>query len=416
MTVSCLSYKIPVTSIGLSPTALPLMVGETGLLTATVTPSNATYSSVTWASADPAIATVSDTGLVTGIAVGSTTITATTDAGDYSAAYPVSVYTPYTPTSWTEVSASATSPIPVRRYHQTVALGDYIYFIGGDDSGGSSYNKNDVYRSSDAVNWECILPDTGTPGPSQFSRRRCHACVVFQNKIWLVGGWLESGAKLNDVWSSSDGIYWTKVLADTSSPGSAQFSERMSFGLVTDGEKLYVIGGSDASDTALNDVWSSSDGVTWTKDLAYSATETTTQFAGRGAFGCAYLNGNFYVYSGSASSYCNDVWSSADKGKTWTKIASSFPTQGRIFVGAAAYGGKLWLAGGYYNYGTLTPMNDLYSSPDGVTWTTVLADTASPSSTQFTRRYGATLTAFKDKLYLLGGATGSALQDVWQVQ
>ena len=211
MTVSCLSYKIPVTSIGFNPTALPLMVGETGLLTATVTPSNATYSSVTWASSDTAVATVSDVGLVTGIAVGSTTITVTTDEGDYSAAYPVSVYTPYTPTSWT--TTTTTTAYGGRRYHQSVVLNDTLYIIGGNNT--SDIRLKDVWSSTDGVNFTNIL----TTGASPFAERRWHSCAVFNGRIWLVGGQSDSG-DLNDVWSSADGIAWTEEIANGSASGA----------------------------------------------------------------------------------------------------------------------------------------------------------------------------------------------------
>ena len=66
------------TGITVSPKTNTINVGDTVQLTATVTPSNATDKSVTWSSSDTSIATVSNTGLVTGVAVGTVTITATT--------------------------------------------------------------------------------------------------------------------------------------------------------------------------------------------------------------------------------------------------------------------------------------------------------------------------------------------------
>lgn len=65
----------PVTGIILDKTTLSLGVGETGNLTATLTPQGAT-GTVTWTSANTAIATVAD-GVVTGVSVGTTTVTAT---------------------------------------------------------------------------------------------------------------------------------------------------------------------------------------------------------------------------------------------------------------------------------------------------------------------------------------------------
>ena len=67
---------IPVTSVSLSPTSMALEVGQTGNITATVSPSNATDKSVTWSSSNGSVATVSG-GKVTAVAEGSATITAT---------------------------------------------------------------------------------------------------------------------------------------------------------------------------------------------------------------------------------------------------------------------------------------------------------------------------------------------------
>lgn len=59
-----------------------IAVGGTDTLTATVTPNNATVQTVTWASDDTSVATVSD-GTVTGVAAGTATITVTTVDGSF---------------------------------------------------------------------------------------------------------------------------------------------------------------------------------------------------------------------------------------------------------------------------------------------------------------------------------------------
>jgi len=68
------------TGISVSPSSLKLSTGETGTLTATVTPSNATDKSVTWTSSNDSVATVSD-GTVTAKGTGTATITAKTSNG-----------------------------------------------------------------------------------------------------------------------------------------------------------------------------------------------------------------------------------------------------------------------------------------------------------------------------------------------
>ncbi len=72
---------INVTNIFISRSTLDLIEDDTYLLTATVTPDNATYKTLTWASSDTSIATVSDNGLVTAVAPGTAMVYASTSNG-----------------------------------------------------------------------------------------------------------------------------------------------------------------------------------------------------------------------------------------------------------------------------------------------------------------------------------------------
>ena len=79
--ISLTVSAIPVTNIAMSQASASLIVDGTVQLDATVTPSNATNTDYVWASNDESIATVSESGLVTAVAVGGTTITATAQDG-----------------------------------------------------------------------------------------------------------------------------------------------------------------------------------------------------------------------------------------------------------------------------------------------------------------------------------------------
>ena len=81
-------------SISLDNTSVMMNAGETMQLTATVLPEDAANRTVTWTSSDDAIATISDNGLVTALASGTATITATTcDGSNLSASCNVIVMT-----------------------------------------------------------------------------------------------------------------------------------------------------------------------------------------------------------------------------------------------------------------------------------------------------------------------------------
>jgi uncharacterized protein YjdB len=68
----------PVTGLTVNPT-LTCKAGETGQLTAAISPANATNKGLVWSSSNNAVATVSATGLVTGLGAGTATIVISSD-------------------------------------------------------------------------------------------------------------------------------------------------------------------------------------------------------------------------------------------------------------------------------------------------------------------------------------------------
>ncbi len=81
---------VPVTGVALNKTATTLEVSGQETLTATVSPDDATNKNVTWTSNNEEVATVAD-GVVTAVATGSATITATTVDGGFTAQCVVTV-------------------------------------------------------------------------------------------------------------------------------------------------------------------------------------------------------------------------------------------------------------------------------------------------------------------------------------
>ena len=148
---------------------------------------------------------------------------------------------------WTTFLANGHSQWSKRQYHQCLVFADKMWIIGG-----YAYS-NDVLSSSDGITWTTVLAD----GHSQWSRRFSHQCIVFDSKMWIIGGY--DGAYLNDVFSSPDGVTWTTVLAD----GHSQWSRRFAHQCIVFADKMWIIGGNDGSN--LNDVWS------WGKQLSSNA-------------------------------------------------------------------------------------------------------------------------------------------------
>jgi hypothetical protein len=108
----------------------------------------------------------------------------------------------------------------------------------------------------------------------------------------------------------------------------------------------------------LSEVWTSTDGATWTLVTANPG------FEARGGAGAAVLNGRMWIYGGldttGAGTYLNDSWSSSD-GLNWTEATSAAGFSPRAIVGSAAYSGSLWLVGGIDASGNALP--DLWRSP-----------------------------------------------------
>ena len=131
-TVTVSNVIIPVTSVSVSPTTASVNVGATTAITATVTPSNATNKTVAWTSSNTAVATVSSSGVVTGVAIGSATITATTQSGAYTANAIITV----TPVSTTPCS----SPTTVTMTFTKDGAGEFCYVTAGTVNFVNSWN------------------------------------------------------------------------------------------------------------------------------------------------------------------------------------------------------------------------------------------------------------------------------------
>ncbi|MGN6181385.1 MAG: Ig-like domain-containing protein [Mucilaginibacter sp.] len=110
---------VHVTGVTLNKTSSSIIVGKADTLVATVSPSNATNSAVTWTSSNNAVATVSTTGIISAVAAGTDTITVTTQDLSFTAKCVVTVITqPYLVldfetgdlTNWTVVSGNEFVP------------------------------------------------------------------------------------------------------------------------------------------------------------------------------------------------------------------------------------------------------------------------------------------------------------------
>ncbi|MBP5488378.1 MAG: Ig-like domain-containing protein, partial [Bacteroidales bacterium] len=90
ITIKVVAKLVPVTGVSIAPSSTSLKIGETQLLKAEITPSDATNTSVKWTSSNDRVASV-EKGLITGLKPGTATITVTTNDGDKTAECAVTV-------------------------------------------------------------------------------------------------------------------------------------------------------------------------------------------------------------------------------------------------------------------------------------------------------------------------------------
>jgi hypothetical protein len=111
--------------------------------------------------------------------------------------------------------------------------------------------NKEVWCSSDGKNWTRVVANAPWRG---YGGIEAIACA---GKIWVMGGNQGSNDYFwtgNDVWCSADGVNWREVTPH------AAWSGRSSFRLVVHNRRLWLLGGAVLLDnyhpyTYLNDVW-----------------------------------------------------------------------------------------------------------------------------------------------------------------
>ncbi|MFC3196657.1 DUF6242 domain-containing protein [Parapedobacter deserti] len=274
-------------------------------------------------------------------------------------AYSYGVFSSTDGISWNSVATSIDSIPQAERQTAVFGFQDKMWLLGGlvpAKGFAFSYVTNQVWSSSDGATWS-VSPRIATPAEGELwtGRERINA-VVFQNKLWVIGGnnypafgnVNAPGVPLNDVWSTTDGASWTQVTA------TAPFVARTNPAVFVHNNKIYVAGGRNASGTLLNDIWMSEDGVSWS---ALAVNEVFTPVWGHQVLsynGHLFLLGGYVKDDGNADVIQNGLWISEDDGTTWTKaeagdpraLPNNFP--GRAFFNAFVRDNAIWITGGEY--------------------------------------------------------------------
>lgn len=296
-----------------------------------------------------------------------------------------------------------------RQGHATVVFNQRMWVIGGSLTDGKQ--AADVWSSADGANWTLHTQHAG------FSPRAHHAAVVFNNRMYIFGG-DAGGYGCNDVWSSPDGANWT---LETS---AAAWSARRQHTVTVFNGELHLLGGRPDGYNGmggLSDAWTSPDGINWTQGQS-------APWSARHSHSACVFNGLLVVSGGTdMTRYTADAWSF--DGQAWTQLTAqawSGPFGARMGHSTFVYNGLLWAVGGFGGwgpYGSQHTMGDVWTSPDGVTWTCVTTGFG------WADRGYHTCAVLDGRIWTMGGlarfwsggifgqsAPGECVHDVWSSQ
>ncbi|HVG95275.1 MAG TPA: galactose oxidase [Chloroflexota bacterium] len=293
--------------------------------------------------------------------------------------------------TWHHVTSEA--PFAPRDGAGALVFDDRMWLFGGwnprDKVHFPTICNSEVWSSADGADWRLITPNAPWEG------RHTAGYAVFAGRLWILGADAQNGRYQNDVWSSADGVRWERVCAEV------PWKDRVLHHTVVHDGQIWVMGGQTMGkyvagpDAFYNDVWSTRDGVRWRRVTA------AAPWAPRGMIGgSAVFRGRMWVLGGGTYDtpatptrrFFNDVWSSPD-GVRWTRHLEHAPWAPRQYHDVAVYDDRLWVMEGWDGTGN---RSDVHHSPDGVTWYEL-------PETPWAPRHAASLFAHRDALWMVAG-------------
>lgn len=255
----------------------------------------------------------------------------------------------------------ASPSVPTGSGSGLLSFGGFIWLLGGDTAGET---RNVYYATSPAGPWTL-------GGSAQFAGNRAGmSCAVLNKIAYAVGGYTsQTSTNNNEVYMSGDGANWTLLTSSAAFP-AMRYIRVLSFNGL-----LWAIGGDTGNGSAYgswsNNIYSSPDGITWTLATA------TPGWGGSGAalrerYTAYTFGGYMYVAGGmvdptGAKTLMNDVWRSTD-GVSWTQIAASSAWSARHFHESWNLGGYILLGGGNDSSAGFNWVLTFYTSVDGYTF------------------------------------------------
>ena len=234
---------------------------------------------------------------------------------------------------------------------------DHLWIMGGWFQRDKP-NPRDVWKSADGKHWEQVTEQ------APWEKSDLPLGLVFEGRMWHMGGRSVPGTVCsNEVWASADGANWELIT------GHAGWSPRLGSGGIVFNGRMWLFGGTSDfyvgnSDTLFNDIWSSADGVDWTRHREHAP------WSPRAYAKVVELDGKLWLIGGGSFSkgeFClNDVWCS-DNGIDWDCVNDDAPWLPRIWHGCVVYRDHMWVIAGD-NITGVRMLNDVWFSRNGRDW------------------------------------------------
>ncbi len=217
--------------------------------------------------------------------------------------------------------------------------------------GRTSSPTNDIFKSLNGSIWTEVSTNDIWPA------RDSHTAVIFNDgsgeKIWIAGGWTGTGSNgFNDVYSSSDGVTWEQATSD------ASWSPRYHHSMIVYNGYMWIMGGESEEGNSLKDVYRSNDGINW------ELVTPDASFGRRKGHESIVYDGKMWIMGGhDGNSRLNDVWYSVN-GINWIKSTESADWDSRYWFGSTVYNNKMWIMGGRTGASTNDGISDVWSNYD----------------------------------------------------
>ncbi len=280
-----------------------------------------------------------------------------------------------------------------------------LWVIGGFVSGDGPFKPNDVWSTQDGVNWtlenQKIFANSDY---SLYSFAGENQAVSFDGNLWILNVTSDDyNPYTNNTVHSSNGNEWT-FLSDQLPVDSPKFAVNFK-------SKIWLFGGNVIdSRKKVNNVYSSTSGNNW-------------KFEGTSEVNLMNISDGVHPpYYSNVIVFNNKFWITSSEGKTWSSqngyqwqlesVSQESPMYERYFYKLVVYRDKIWLINGQVSRGSeASHFTDIWYSENGEKWTKYI------DRSPFYGVHTSCITVYNGKIWIMGGFGDYGRSDhIWTIE